>query len=490
VRLPQFLAKWSFAPTEVPPAWPFGSHLAFDPDAGALAGNPAIDLPCLGSASKLAAMGQIAFEILIILLLLMANGVFAMAEIAVVSAKRARLRRWSEEGNTKARIALELAESPNRFLATVQIGITLVGIVAGAFGGATLTAELTPLIAQAALLAPYADKLAFAGVVGVITYCSLILGELVPKRFGLSRPEAIAMAVAQPMNWLSKAAGPLVSFLEASTEGLLRILGFRPGQETVVSEEEVRTLMQEGVRAGAFNQIESEIVHSALELDQLPLRDIMTPRNKVIWLNQDDAHDQVWHKIVVSNHSHFPVYAGNREHVVGIISVKAIYANLAAGAGVELKNLMVPPLIVPETQNVLQLVETFKASGKHFAMVTDEFGNIVGLVTLNDVMEAVVGEFPSADQRARPAAKRRDDGSWLVDALIEIEELERALPGFKLGEAERSGYQTLAGYVLKQLGHVPKEGETFTQQGYVFEVLDMDRHRVDKVLVMPSPQAR
>lgn len=431
-------------------------------------------------------MDQIAVEFVVILLLLVANGVFAMAEIAVVSAKRARLRSLAENGNPRAKAALELAESPNRFLATVQIGITLVGIIAGAFGGSTIAAKVSPLIAQVAFLAPYADKLAFALVVALVTYLSLVIGELIPKRVGLSHPEGIAMAMARPMNALSRIASPLVSFLDVSTEGLLRCFGFRPSKNAVVSEEEVRSLMQEGVRAGAFNKIESQIVHQALELDQLTVRDIMTPRTKVIWLNQDDRHDQVWHKIVVSNHSHFPVYAGNREHVVGLVSVKAIYANLAAGAGVELRNLMVPPLIVPETQCVLQLVETFKQRGRHIAMVTDEFGSIVGLVTLNDVMEAVVGEFPTLDQRARPAARKRDDGTWLVDALIEIGELERQLPGFKAGLPGDATYQTLAGFVLKQFGHVPVEGETFTHGPYAFEVLDMDGHRVDKVLVLPA----
>ena len=431
-------------------------------------------------------MSQVAFEIAVIFLLLIANGAFAMAEIAVVSARKARLRRLADQGNHKARIALELAESPNRFLATVQIGITLVGIFAGAFGGATLAAKLAEPIAQISFLAPYADKIAFAIVVVVITYFSLVLGELVPKRFGLSNPEGISMAVARPMNWLSKIALPLVSFLSVSTETLLRLLRFKPEKELTVSEEEVRVMMLEGVRAGAFNKVESDIVSSALGLDELPVREIMTPRPKVIWLNQDDRHDQIWHKIVVSNHSHFPVYKGNRDHTVGGVSVKAIYANLAAGAGVNLKDLTIPPLIVPESQTVLQLVETFKQSGKHIALVTDEFGDIVGLVTLNDVMEAVVGKFPSQDERAKPAVRTRDDGSWLIDAMIDLDAVEKALPGFKFGGNAYTEYQTLAGFVVKTLGRVPKEGETFEAQGYVFEVLDMDRHRVDKVLVLPS----
>lgn len=413
-----------------------------------------------------------------------------MAEIAVVSAKKTRLRRLGDQGNGKAKVALELAESPNRFLATVQIGITLVGIFAGAFGGATLSVELAKPIGGILLLAPYADKIAFGIVVAVITYFSLVLGELVPKRFGLSNPEGIAMLVARPMNWLSKVAGPVVSFLSVSTEGLLRLLGFKPEKEVTVSEEEVRVMMQEGVRAGAFNKVESQIVDSALELDQLPVREIMTPRPKVIWLSQDDPHEQIWHKIVVSNHSHFPVYHGNRDHTVGVVSVKAIYANLAAGADVKLKDLMIAPLIVPESQTVLQLVETFKQSGKHIALVTDEFGSIVGLITLNDVMEAVVGEFPTQGERAKPEVKRREDGSWLIDAMIDLESVEKAIPGFKFGGNAYSEYQTLAGFVVKTLGHVPKEGETFEAQGYIIEVLDMDRHRVDKVLVLRAKDSQ
>ncbi len=431
-------------------------------------------------------MSQVLFEITIIFLLLIANGVFAMAEIAVVSSRKARLRRLAEQGDSKAAIALELAEAPNRFLSTVQIGITLVGIFAGAFGGARLATKLAQPISKIEFLAPYADEIAFGLVVAVITYFSLVLGELVPKRFGLSNPEGIAMRVARPMNWLSKVAGPIVSFLSVSTEGLLRILGFKQAKEIAVSEEEVRVMMLEGLRAGAFNKVESHIVHCALELDQLPVREIMTPRPKVIWLNQEDSHDQVWHKIVVSNHSHFPVYHGNRDHTVGFVSVKAIYANLAANAGVNLKNLMVTPLIVPESQRVLQLVETFKQTGKHIALVTDEFGSIAGLVTLNDVMEAIVGEFPTQGERAKPEAKKRDDGSWLIDAMIDLEAVEKALAGFKFGVGAYSEYQTLAGFVVKTLGHIPKEGETFETQGYVFEVLDMDRHRVDKILVLPS----
>jgi putative hemolysin len=430
-------------------------------------------------------MNQVLLEILVLFLLLMANGLFAMAEIAVVSASKPRLRRLADQGSENARIALGLAEAPHRFLATVQIGITLVGILAGAFGGATLAQHLAGPIGRIEILAPYADEIAFGCVVTIITYFSLVLGELIPKRLGLSNPERVAMAAAQPMRWLSRAASPVVSFLSFSSEGLLRRFGFNPRQEAIISEEEVRVLMQEGVRAGAFNKVESQIVHSALELDQLAVRDLMTPRPKIIWLRDDDAHEIVWHKIVVSGHTHFPVYSGNRDHVVGIVSLKSIYANLGGGVPVRVRDLMSAPLVVPAVASAVRLLETFKNSRHHVALVADEFGSIVGLVTLHDVMEAVLGEFPSLHQRSRPEARQRPDGSWLIDGMLDIWQVDQTLPGFQLSPEASRDYQTLAGFVVGQIGHLPQEGEMFTTQGYTFEIFDMDRHRVDKVLVTP-----
>jgi len=425
-------------------------------------------------------------EIVIIFFLLLANGVFAMTEIAIISARKGRLRQLAERGDTRARAALDLAESPNRFLSTVQMGITLVGIFAGAFGGATLAEQLTGPISRVEWMAPYAASISFGIVVVVITYFSLILGELVPKRIGLGNPEGIAMTMATFMHRLSVLAGPLVTFLGMSTDALLALFRIKPVNEVAVTEDEVRVMMQEGLRAGAFNKVESHIVHSALELDQLSVRDLMTPRPKIIWVNKNDPHEAIWHKIVVSGHSHFPVYEGQRDNVVGLISVKAIYANLAAGTDARTADLMTKPLIVPATQSAIQLLDTFKQTGKHLALVTDEFGSIVGLVALHDVMEALVGEFPSADERAKPDIKKREDGTWLIDAMIEMERVEAVLPGFRLSSAENKDYQTLAGFVVKQFGRMPREGETIETQGYVFEVLDMDKHRVDKVLVLPA----
>ena len=351
-------------------------------------------------------MSALFAEVSILLLLLVANGILAMTEIAIVSSNKGRLRRLADAGDGRAQAALDLAESPNRFLATVQIGITLVGVLAGALGGVTIAEELAPMLGQVPFVASYAKQIAVGLVVVCITYLSLVLGELAPKRIGLGNPENIALRVARGTKRLSAVCAPLVTFLAASTEALLRVLGIKPKAEAAVTEEEVRVLMAEGMRSGSFNKVESDIVSSVLELDQVRVRDLMTPRPKVIFLHEDDPHEAVWHKIVVSGHSYFPVHAGSRDHVVGIVSVKAIYANLAAHAGVRLKDLMIPPLVVPESQNSLQLLETFKQRGKHFALVADEFGGIAGIVTLNDVMEAIVGELPSAEQRALPSAKR------------------------------------------------------------------------------------
>ena len=430
-------------------------------------------------------MGNVVTEIIIIFLLLVANGIFAMTEMAVVASRKSRLRRLANSGDVRAKAALELAQSPNRFLSTVQIGITLVGVLAGAFGGATLAQEIGQALHRFPALAPYGDVIGIAIVVVAISFCSLVIGELVPKRLALSNPEGISRLMAGTMNRLSVLASPAVKLLSLSTDLVLRLVGADPETRPAVSEEELKLLLQEGLESGVFLKTESEMVESVLALDRLPVREIMTPRPKIIWVSKEEPHDAIWHKIVVSGHSYFPVYDGQRDNVIGLLSVKAIYANLAAGAGVNVADLMTKPLVVPAVQAVTQLLETFKKSGQHIALVTDEFGGIVGLVTLNDVMEAIVGDFPSQDERRQPAAKRRDDGTWLIDGMLEMEKLESTLPGFRCAEAESLDYQTLAGFVVKQLGHVPKEGETFEAQGYVFEVLDMDRYRVDKVFVMP-----
>ncbi len=428
-------------------------------------------------------------EILFLLALILANGFFAMSEIAMVSVRRERLRMRAERGDAQAKAALELAESPNRFLSTVQIGITLVGVVAGVFGGATLAEDLARWFDQLAVLQPYSQQLALVIVVGAITYLSLVVGELVPKRIGLGYAEFIACHSARFMNGLSRLAHPLVRVLSWSTDGLLRLIPLRVRPDENVSEDEIKGLMREGMRAGAFNRVESEMVSNVLDLDRLVVRDIMTPRPKIIWLSKQDTHEGIWHKIVVSRHSQFPVYEGSRDNVVGVVSVKAIYANLAAGVPIHLGDLMTQPLIVPETQPVPKLLDSFRQTGTHVALASNEFGTIVGMVTLIDVMEAVVGELPSRDDRLKPDIRLRPDGTWLADALVDIGRAEEVLPGFKADDAQERDYETLAGFVAKRLGRLPREGDLVHTERYILEVIDMDMHRVDKVLITRTPES-
>jgi putative hemolysin len=430
-------------------------------------------------------VSAITIEILIILLLLAANGLFAMTEIAVVSARKTRLRQLAETGDLKARAALALAESPNRFLATVQVGITLVGVLAGAFGGATLAEEIAAGLKSFPLLARYGEAIGIGTVVLGITFFSLILGELVPKRIGLNNPERIARLMAGQMNRLASLASPLVRLLTASTEFVVWVIRLKKPKDPPVTEEEVKVMIQEGVQAGVFDRREPEMVEGVLSLDRLPVRDIMTPRAKIIWINQADPHEAIWHKIVVSGHSAFPVYENARDQVVGVVSLKAIYANLAAGIPAEVRNLLVPPLFVAGSQTAASLLEMFKRTSQHIALVTDDTGRTIGLVTPIDVMEAIVGEFPSPAERLKPEAKKRSDGSWLVDGFMSLETLEPLVARLQFPFAEKRDYATLGEFLADRLGRMPKEGETFDEQGFRFEALDLDGTRVDKVLITP-----
>lgn len=436
---------------------------------------------------------SIGLEITIIVALIVANGVFAMAEIAIVAARKTRLRKLAETGDARARAALELASAPNRFLSTVQIGITLIGVLAGAFGGATLAEEIARGLDGVRTLQAHSEWVSVAIVVAGITFLSLVIGELVPKRIGLNNPEEIARLLAGPMNRLSGVARPVIAVLSAVTDGVLKLLGVRPKPEQPVSEDEVRTLIEQGLRAGVFHRTEQELVNRVFQLDELTVHDLRTPRARIVWLKLQDGPEANWRKIVTSGHSWFPVYEGNRDNVIGIVSVKALAANLALTGSADLKNLLTQPLYVPFSMNATRLLELFKQSRKHVALITDEFGSVEGLVTVTDVMEAIVGEVPSADAPRKELIKLRDDGSWLCDAWVEIEHLRRRIGVRSLpGEGEEE-FQTLGGFVLHQFGRIPSEGDHFDYAGLRFEVIDMDRHRIDKVLIKPSdssPQSK
>lgn len=424
-------------------------------------------------------------EFLIILGLIFINGVFAMSEIAIVSARKIRLKKMADEGDSRAEVAFQLANSPTRFLSTVQVGITLIGIIAGAFGGARLAKYLQEPLKDISFLAQYAEPVSVAVVVTTITFLSLVIGELVPKRIGLNNPIGISLMIAKPMNLLSRWSKPVVYFLGITTNFLIRILGIKKAEEPPVSEEEVRTLIEQGVHAGVFRKDEIQMVESVFRLDDLYVDDIMTARARIVWLNLADKDEANWRKVVSSGHSYFPVYEGTRDNVLGMVSVKSLWANQALAGEVRLKDLITPPLITPFSMPVDRLLQTFKKERKHVALVTDEYGGTLGLVTLIDVLEAIVGVVPSSDQHRRPGAKLRDDGSWLCDALMGINDLKKLLHVNELPDEDEAEYQTLAGFILNRLGHIPEEGDKLEFSAHQLEILDMDRHRVDKVLITP-----
>ncbi len=436
-------------------------------------------------------MLSVPLELSIIALLLLANGLFAMAEIAMVSARKARLRKLAARGDPRARAALEVAEAPTRFLSTVQIGITLLGVLAGAFGGRTVAENLEHWLATWPPLADYAEAVSLAIVVCVITFASVILGELVPKRLGLHAPERVAMLVVRPINFLSHLVSPLASVLTFITDRTLQVFGIGQPKEAPVTEEEVRLLVEQGIHAGTFNPAEQRMVEGVLTLDQRLVTTLMTPRPKIVFLNINDPEDANWRKIVTSGHSYFPVYQNHHDQIVGMVAVKALWAHSAIGLPTALKNLLQPPLFVPKTMMAIQLLEQFKKTGKHIAIVMDEFGAVQGIVTLIDVMESIVGDLPERGDRAQPVANRRDDGSWLIDATLPIAELKTLLSlDAPLPNEADADFQTLGGFVVTQLGRIPTAADWFEWSGWRFEVVDMDGRRVDKVLVARASAAQ
>lgn len=431
-------------------------------------------------------MSDTSVQVFLIVALLLANGVFAMAEIAVVAARKTRLKTMADEGSAGARLALELAASPGRFLSTVQVGITLVGVLAGAIGGANIAARIEPVLAKVPGLEAHAGYLSLFLVVGVITWFSVIIGELLPKRLALHNPERVAASLSGPVNRLARIFSPVVDLLNFSSDSLLALMGVKKAKEPPVSEEEVRVLIDEGLNAGIFKKAEADMVEGVFELDEQTAEDLMTPRARMIWLSLDDTDEENWRRIAGSGHSHFPVYQETRDNVVGMVSVKSLWANLSLAGRVELRALTTPPLYVPTTMPAGKLIEEFKKSGKHIALVVDEFGGLQGLVTLNDVMMAIVGNLPEREQRHEPKAVLRQDGTWLVDAMLDIDEakeslgIEDDLPG-----EDEHRYSTLGGFLLHGLGEIPREGARYSWDRFDFEVIDMDRQRIDKVLVTP-----
>lgn len=422
-------------------------------------------------------------EIVILFLLFIVNGLFSMSEIAVVSARKARLQQLANEGDHRAASALALAREPSTFLSTIQVGITSVGIFSGAFGEATLARGLSDTIATIPALAAYSEALALAVVVAVIAYFSLIIGELVPKRLALQNPELVASLTAAPMRFLSGIAHPVVWLLSASTDLVLRVVGAGATQRAPVSEDEIRVLMEQGTRAGVFEQYEQRLVHNVLMLDERPIVAEMTPRLDVVLIDLADPLDVSLRKIAESGHSRFPVCRGGPEKIIGVIHARDILARQIAGETVEPAACMQDPLFVPETLTCIRMLETFRDSPLQIAFVVDEYGDFQGLVTINDILEAIVGDLPSSNGGGEQMVVERAQGSWLIDGMLDTMDLKELLELRELpGEAD-GGYHTLGGMAMIQVGRVPRPADTFDWGGYRFEIVDMDGTRVDKVLV-------
>jgi putative hemolysin len=408
-----------------------------------------------------------------------------MSEMAVVSARKSLLQQWAEAGDAKARTALELANAPNQFLSTIQIGITLIGILAGAFGGATIARDFSAWLDDVPLLAPYSRALSLAIVVTITTYLSLIVGELVPKRMALNNPERLAAALASPMRALSRVAYPVVHLLGRSTEFVLRMLGMKPSTESPVTEEEIRALIEEGARAGTLEEAEREMVERVFRLGDRRIGAVMTPRPEIIWLDRNAPPEAIRGTITRSAHSRFLVAQGSLDNVLGVVHAKDLLVHSLGEQAVDLTTTLQQPLYVPESMRAVKVLELFKQSGTHIALAIDEYGGIQGLVTPNDILESIVGDLPTAGEVAEPLALQREDGSWLLDGMLPVDEFKALFHLGPLPGEEQAVYHTVAGFVIMQLGRIPTAADCFEWEGLRIEVVDMDGNRVDKVLVTP-----
>lgn len=445
----------------------------------------ALFVPCLGSGAKRTPSQYLMTDLFLLLGLILLNGIFAMSEIALVSSRRARLAQLVEDGQHGAARALELSADPTKFLSTVQVGITSIGILSGAVGESAIADRIRVVFETVPLLAPHAETLALVTMVVVLTYVSLILGELVPKRLGLTQPERIASLVAGPMTTLATIGRPIVFLLSKSTEGILSLLRVSKIKPPAISIDEIKVLMEQGAEEGIFEKTEQDLVTNVLNLDERHVGAVLTPRSDVVFLDAELTFEQNHATLSASPHTVLPLCRGSLDGVIGFVRSTDILARVLRGERVDLVEMASAPLFVPRTVTLMALLQQFRQTHLPIALVVDEFGGVSGLVSLTDVTAAIVGDLPpGVDEDA--AIVRRQDGTLLVDGALEIDQLERRLDGELLNAAERRHYHTLGGLAMFALGRVPHVGDTFARDGHRFEVVDMDGNRVDRLLVTPS----
>ena len=424
---------------------------------------------------------NIGLQILIVVAVILINAVFVLSEMSVASSRKARLQQRVNEGDRGAKTALRLLENPNLFLATVQIGITLVSVLVGAVGGVTLSEPLSALFMQIPALAPFAESLALGIVVVGITFVSIVLGELVPKRIALHNPEQIASILAGPMMVVSRMLTPFVWLLGRITDFVLKTLGVKPGTEPPVTEEEIQLLIDQGTQAGVFEEAEHDMVEGVFSLGDQRVYSLMTPRTGVVYLDVDDSVEEIRDKIANSEFSRFPVRQGTLDVILGIVKARDLLVRSLSGAPIKLKDLLKPAFFIPETMFASRALEIFKEKGTEILLVIDEFGGLQGLLTINDIIEEIVGQI----ELEEPQATQRQDGSWLLDGMLEVDEFKEI---FKLTSLPHEDeYETLSGFVMVSLGRVPQTADHFEWHGLRFEIIDMDGRRVDKVLVTTLP---
>ncbi|OMP68742.1 hypothetical protein BTO28_01465 [Domibacillus epiphyticus] len=426
-------------------------------------------------------LDSIWISIVFVLILIIANGIFAMTEIAIVTSKKNRLEKLQEEGDSRAAYALKLAEDPNQLLSTIQIGITLIGVITGAFGGATIAGQLAVYVEQIEVLSPFSYELSFAVVVGLSTYLSLIIGELVPKRIGMGNPEKVACAVAKPMFYFSKIGKPLIWFLSKSTEIVLKLMRIKPTKEPDVTEEEITQLIEQGVYSGVVEAIEQDLVEQIFYLGDKRLGDILTPRTQLVWIDIEDSFEENIRRMNESRYSKFPVGEGSLDNFQGILHTKDVFSKMVSAEEFKLTECIEETLVLPEAMKVFQALEILKKSGQHEAIVIDEYGGIEGFVTLHDIVENIVGDMP--EDETEPQIVERNENSWLADGLVSIDTFMRYFELEEITILHGSNFHTLGGFITNQIGEIPKVKDTIQVGDLLLEVVDMDQFRVDKVMI-------